>query len=456
MVRTLMCCWLLGFALQSFAAQPEMFRFSKPINRDQISKETILSVILDSDVYAATRSDFRDLRIFDNQGHETPYLIEKVTEPRMHTLRTLCGSTVKALHKHAEELDVLLRLDTDAPAADGLSIVTPLTDYERRVHVYGSDDGADWKPLVGERLIFDYSRYMDVSNREIRLPKNSYRWLKVSIAGIIDAKESPFVELNRKFRSGNEAERSEKTVLERRPFRIDRIELWHDTTEKLSENERKIDYRVVKWRVEEDTSDKATIIFVTMRSEPLTELVLATSSRNFHRSAAVQVPVKRGVRTEWIEIGCDRLSLLDFGGYRKESLGVFFPERRESEYRIVVHNQDSPSLTVQGVTAQGNVYRAVFLAAADQNYRLCYGSDESEPPRYDIAAVLTPLRQKSTVGEGRLGQQVGNAAASVHHFTFHAILINPIFLGVVVVGLVALLGLALFRAARRINEIPME
>jgi len=457
MTRTLVGCLLLGFALPSMAAEPGAFRFSKDVDRGVAQKESILAVTLDSDVYSATRAAFPDLRVFDSQSREIPYVVEKATEPRMHTVRRACGNTVVALHEHADDLDVLIKLDADAPAAEGLSIFTPLTNFERRVHVYGSSDGAQWTPLVAGRLVFDYSRYMDISNREVSLPKNGYRHLKVSITGIADAKESPFLELARKYRGGSESERIEKTVLERRSFRMDRIELWHERKEKLSENERKVDYRVAECRTEEDPAAKTTMVYIRTRREPLTELTLETASRNFSRPAVVQVPVTRGVRTEWVDIGHGQVSLVDFGGYHKETLGLFFPERRETEYRIAIRNEDNPPLKLTGVTARGNVYRVVLLAAENEGYRLCYGADELEQPKYDALAVLGPLRQGQATSEGRLGKEAANPAAGQPAAgAARALVKNPLFLGAVIVVLVAVLGWALFRAARRINEIPSE
>ena len=457
MTRTLVCCLLLGFALPSAAAEPEAFRFHKKVDRGAAQKESILAVVFDSDVYAATRREFPDLRVFDARDKEVPYVVEKVTEPRLHTVRTTCGSTVVAIHEHADDLDVLIRLDANAPAVDGLSIITPLTNYERRVRVYGSNDGTDWTPVVAGRLVFDYSRYMDISNRDVNLPKNGYRQFKVSISGIVDATESPFLDLTRKYRGGGQPERTERTVLERRPFRMDRIELWQERKETLSEKEQKSDYKVVKWRVEEDAAGKTTIVYVDLQREPLTELTLQTSSRNFSRSAVVQSLVTHGVRTEWVDIGRGQASLVDFGGYRKQTLGISFPERRETEYRIVIRNEDNPPLAIEGVKARGNVYRAVFLAAENERYRLYYGSDEADSPKYDAATVLAPLRQGQAAGEGRLGAEVGNpAAGEAPALTIRTIVNNPVLLGAVIVVLVAVLGWALFRAARRINELPKE
>ena len=59
-------------------------------------------------------------------------------------------------------------------------------------------------PLVSDGIIFDYSQYMDVSSREIALPKNSFREFKVTIDDVTDEKESPFKELTRTFKDAKE------------------------------------------------------------------------------------------------------------------------------------------------------------------------------------------------------------------------------------------------------------
>jgi hypothetical protein len=453
--RSIMLLLLFGCALPCMAADP-VFQFSKPIER-ATAGESILAVPLDADVYSATRPELPDLRVLDAADQEVPCLIEKATEPRTQIVRSGCSSKVVSLKEQGDSLEVLVRLEADAPAADGVDIVTPLTDFERRVSVFGSDDGMRWTPLVSGSLVFDYSRYMDISNREIRLPRNRFRQFRISIAGIADAKESPFLDLTRKYRGANEAERTEKTVLERRPFHIDRIELWHEQSEKTFEYDRKIGYKPAGWRVVEDTAKKSTIVEVSMRREPITELTLETSSRNFSRTVEVQVPVRHDGRTQWREIGRGTVSLVDFGGYHRATLGVSFPQNRQSDYRLVIRNEDNRPLAITGVNARGNVYRVVFLTAKDETYRLAYGSDEAKQPRYDAAVVLAPLRQGHGTREGQLGPQTAVAAVpQPPEFDLRRLLNSPLFLGPVIVALVALLGWGLVRAARRIDEIPKE
>ncbi len=351
MTRTLFCCLLLGLPLSGAAAEPAAFRFSKDVDRHAAKNECILSVAFDGDIYAATRAAFPDLRIFDVQGKEVPCLIERATEARTHAVRRPCTSRVVSLHEQEDGIEVIVQLGEKSPPADGLTIFTPLANYERRVRVFGSAEGSQWKPLTADGLVFDYARYMDISNHDVPLPKNEDRQLKIEIAGITDAKESPLLELTRKYHGGEEAERVEKTVLERRPFRIDRIELWHLVTETLAEEAKQAEYPLVAFHAAEDQAEKATIIGIQTRREPLTEFTLETSSRNFSRSASVQVPVEHGKRTDWVEIGQGKLSIVDFGGYHRQTLSISFPEHRESQYRLVIHDEDNPPLTVAGVRA---------------------------------------------------------------------------------------------------------
>ena len=103
------------------------------------------------------------------------------------------------------------------------------------------------------------------------------------------------------------------------------------------------------------------------------------------------------------------------------------------------------------------MYRAVFLAAENQSYRLGYGSDEADPPNYDAAIVLVPLRQGQAACEGRLGKEVANPLAGPSPaFSLRTIVNHPVLLGAAIVVLVGMLGWSLFRATRRINEIPRE
>jgi hypothetical protein len=335
--------------------------------------------------------------------------------------------------------------------------LTPLRDFQRRVQVFGSNDGANWSPLVADGLIFDYSRYMDVSNREIRLPANSHRQFKVIIDDVTDEQETPLKELTRRFRDGQENERIEKTTVRRRPFRIDRVSLWRDVTREHFKGDQKADYPVEQFHAEQDPEKKCTIVKIGTRREPLTGLTLQTASRNFSRRAVVQTPVQRGVQTDWIEVGQGTVSLAQFRSFHREQLKLTFPEQRREHYRIILENEDNPPLEITGVIAHGNVYRVLFLALEGRAYRVYYGSDTAEQPSYDMATVLPPLRKGYQALQGHLGVQTANPDfGEKPGLPVRRVLGNKLFLGAAVCLMVAVLAWGLFRAARRIDAVPKQ
>src|SRR6185437_13430610 len=109
--------------------------------------------------------------------------------------------------------------------------------------------------------------------------------------------------------------------------------------------------------------------------------------------ARVLVPVANGVRTDWAEIGRGTLVLIAFREFRRAELSLDFPEHRHEHYRIEFDNADNPPLEITGVEAEGPRWRMVFLGSEGRIYRVAYGSDAAEPPRYDTAAVLDALHR---------------------------------------------------------------
>ena len=323
------------------------------------------------------------------------------------------------------------------------------------MQVFGSDDGADWKRLVSNSLIFDYSRFMDISNREIKLPSNNYREFKLIVGDVTDEKQSPYKELTRTFRKGQEDESTERTMIERRDFRIDRIEASRTVTQQRVRKGKTTSYPVASFESKEESSKKQTILTIRTRREPISSFTLATPSRNFYRRVAVEVPVVQGAKTDWREIGSATLSNVGFRDYRRQQLRIDFAERREEQYRIVIHNEDNPPLEISDVKAEGTVYRVVFLAQKSRVYRVFYGSELAPAPKYETAVVLGALRREdfqpvmATLGAETKNAGYGPEAGA----SLRRLLNNWLFLGTVICLMVIALGWSLFRAGQHLKTI---
>jgi hypothetical protein len=438
----------------SFGAGESHFRYSRNLDLGTLAGDQIISVPLDSSIYAATRDGFPDLRIRDDAGAEVPYLLEQVSERKNEHVKRICASDVLSLRElDGRALEIVVGLKEKAPNAGGMTILTPLANYEHRVKVFGTENGKDWSPLATDGLVFDYSRYMDVRNRDVTLPPNSFRKFKLEVEQVIDERESPFRELTRTQRSDGKDQKRETTEIERRPFRIDRIELWRLIEQQSAVQPTRTSYPIESFHVAEITKEKATRIDVWTRREPLTGFVIKTQSRNFSRTARVEAPVPH--RVNWVEIGTGTINRFGFRGFHREDLQVDFPERRAEHYQIEIENADNPPLEQPSVAAVGNIHRIVFFASGKLHYRVEYGSDTAEAPRYDTAAVLASLGPGIQPVEAQLGPQVENPRYRGGR-GWREWLASPLVLSLAIVLMVVVLGWMLFRAGKRLKQMPVE
>jgi hypothetical protein len=430
------------------------FRFHKDIDGKAAPGEDLLAAVLDPDVYEAAREGFPDLRIRDEAGIEVPYLVERAVEWQTKHDREACSSEVVSLRdRSGKALEIVVKLRDEALAADGLTVVTPLTDYEHRLKVFGSRGDQVWSPLVADGLIFDYTRYMDVRNRDVRLPPNDFRRFKLEIQQATDLRESPLQELARGLRQGRQEEQFERSLFERRPFRIDRIDLWRTVEKESVIRAMHAVYRAPLVQIEQDAEEKVTRINLRSRREPLTGFTLESPSRNFSRNVRVRVPLTRGVRTDWMEIGHGAVHRFGLKGFLKEGLTVGFAERRSESYQIVIESADNPPLEITSVHAEGNVYRLLFLARQGHRYRLDYGSDIARSPRYDTATVLDSLGPKYPQIEVRLGSQVENPGYR-ESTGLGKLLNSSAFLFLALAVMTMALAWLLLRAGKRIKKQP--
>ena len=444
-------------------------RFWKAVDRPPGKDQEILAFPLDRDIYSATRDGFPDLRVLDNDNTQVPYLLETELRDREEKVRQEFDTEIVHLRPDGNALEIHLRLGEKSPTADGLIVATPLRNYERKVRVEGSKDGGTWSPVTTGALIFDYSQHMDVSNKKITLPKNSFREFKVTISDITDELESPFKSLSKTFRETKEEKRVEQTIIERRPFRIDRINMWHD---KPAQEAKMVSHIVSQMAVVQDRVKKRTILTVRMNREPINRLTIETPSLNFSRQVTLEAPAPKGPHgtagrkspsiespdetLEWQAIASGTIENFTLWDQEWQARSISFPERREEAYRVIIHNEDNPPLNLGGVKAEGNLHRAVFLSQPEKSYRVFYGSDTLEQPNYEAAKVLATLRKTNATVGVPIGPQQTNVDFLEAPGKPSGILNNWIFFGGAITAMVAVLAWSLFSAGKRLESIPKE
>jgi hypothetical protein len=452
-IRTLICL-VSALGVSSTLASEPSFQFSREITPPQLTQDELLAVTLDTSVFAATEAGLPDMRLHDGQGGAVAYLLRKAQATRTVTVRkTWSSRQPDARPLEGGGLEITVELKEDDPQPTGLSLVSRLKDFEQRVHVFSSPTGEQWETLGEESVIFDYSRYMDVRRDSVRFQETPDRHFRIVIDNVTAEQESELLALTRRLRGNEETGREERVTIRRRPFRIERIDFWREDEQERSTGDKKTDYPISKYRVEQDPEKQQTIVLIDASREPLTSLELQTPEANFSRRAAVEVEKKRGVQTSWQSVGAATLSRIDFKSLQREELGITFPESRQKTYRLVIDNRDSPPLQVEGIQASGNVYEILFLASPNASYQLVYGSTTAESPQYDTAAIRRVLGEGFQPARAELGPVVP-VGGPPGEFQWSNLLNNKRLLFGAIVLLVIVLAWGLFQAVKRFDNLP--
>ena len=430
-------------------------RRQRRIELPAIAESELISVALDDELFRATADNYSDLRVIDDDRVPVPFLLRTAVETRLDTRRhRLVSESQSARPLDDGGLEIVLTLAADKPPLTGLRLVSPLSDFEHRVRVFASSDGQDWTLLADDELIFDYSRFIDVRRDTITVAPTAHRRIRIVIDDVTAEQESRLLELTRDLRADDRevASLSERLRIDRRPFRIDRIDLWSDVPWHRVNAIRRAEFAVADVRLAHAPQERESVVEFRTDRQPLNRVMVETESRNFHRAVRIEAVLPEGPGERWETLASGVLSRLDFKDLRQSDLELEFPATRRDRYRLVIDNGDNPPLDVTGIKAEGMPVEVLFLATPDSAYHLHYGGDSLRKPRYDTVAITAALEAGFEPHPAMLGPP---AAAT---FTDEATAIGwaarlndrRILAGTVAL-LVVILGWFLYHAAKRVD-----
>jgi hypothetical protein len=443
-------CNLSGIAV---GAEPQ-FRWTRPIELPAVSEISLFAAPLDSAVYAATRDGLPDLRTQDAGGKPVAMLLRKATATKDRTIRKTWPATIGAARmQEGGGLSVEWSLGEKDPVPQGLRVLTPLRDFEHQVRVEASADGNVWEPIAPATVIFDYSQYVDARNDSVAIEPGERRHFRISVDDVTAEQQSQLLELERHLRGGEEIDRTERTKIDRRPFRINGVQFYRDDVEAQAVGEQTTSYPATNLSVSRDEKKSQTIVTLRTDRQPITKLSLVTPAENFSRAVTLsaEVPDRDG-KMAWREIASGSLSRFRIQSLHREALTLNLSETRSGRYQLVIEDRDNAPLEVKGVELKGPIYEVVLLAGPKDKIELLYGSAKAAAASYDTAAITASLAEgfrpvAATLGEAR---EDTRAPEPEVWLAWNA----PELLVGVIVALTILLGWGLYRAGRRIDLTP--
>lgn len=416
--------FLMGSSSVSAAFPLRDWQYVKAITLPaDLQHEGLVEFVPDREVFAGSTSGLVDLRIIMDGDTEVPYKLEVSKAERQRT-----SFPVDLRDKGyipGQHTTFIADLGRTGILHNEIEFQAPSTNFRRTAVVETSNDGRIWMK-VAEQTVYDFTvkeRKFTTRDTGVRYPESTARYLRVKIADE-----------------------------DREPVEITNAAVFF-VKETMADE---IPWPASILGVSRDTSQGTTLVEVDLGTPgvPSHRLAVEIPEVNFHREVSLQAS---GDREVWRTI----LSRSDIYAYDTpkfvgSNLVITYPETASRYLRLIIHDEDSPPLSIQSVDVWGLRHRLVFSANPQHSYQLYYGNVEARRPSYDIERVF-PYLVTEELPEAKLDPQATNPdfvekkPPVSERFPW----LFPTVIAVAAI-LVALLLLGIIRQARKVLPPPPQ
>ena len=399
------------------------WRYIKPIELPtDIQGESLVELLPDSEVFAGSAPGLGDLRIIAGDGAEVPYMLEVGGGERKQT-----PFSVALLDKgYVPGLYTIFTADLGRSGIlhNEIAFDTPAANFRRTAIVETSQDGDTWIQVVDQQ-VYDFTvkeRNFTTRDTHVKYPDTTARHVRVQVT---DEGEGP-------------------------------LEITGATVFLVKETPAREILWPASLQTTRDGPRRATVIELDLSGGgiPTSRLVIRVAGVNFYRQVTIEASTDRKA---WSTIKSKAaIYSYDTPKFVGKDLIVTFNEVTSRYIRLVIHDEDSPPLDIQGVDLWGIQRRLVFEADSSQSYAIYYGNVDARRPSYDIERIFPYLDT-----EELLRSQLGAQAISPH-FVEKKLPVSerfPWLLPTVVTVAALLVALILFgviRQARKALPPPTE
>jgi hypothetical protein len=317
------------------------------------------AAVLDRDVYENARADLGDLRILDDQGRETPYLLVRADERPGPSVRPALRDASFVRGRKA-----MVTLDFGAPTLKSdLTLALSGDNFRRRVTVEGRGRrDPEWATIVDQAFVFAVPSPAAARYETIALPENNHQLLRVTV-----------------FHGPDD------------PDRIHITDAWAGVEERRRPREAPVAAQITQ---AEDARARETVLTLDLgaRHQPFRGIVLDVGDARFWRGVGVEArvdppPGQAGPPLAWTFLCEGAVYRAEADGEVRESLRVEVAGRHRV-VRVRIRNRDDAPLRIGGVTVMAPVERIAFEAVPGRRYRLTYGDHRRPAPAYDLARTI--------------------------------------------------------------------
>jgi hypothetical protein len=356
----------LSFALAGLVlfAGPSLsyFQYQRPV---QLAGAGQNYIAVDETLWRHAKADLGDLRLYSGQT-EIPYAL--ITEYGSQQSQKI---SVPVLQQSSVSGNTQFLVDMSGLAEyDHVNLDLSTKNFVAHAKVEGSDDphAKTWA-LLGDSILYDLSKENLGGNRVLRLPRATYKYLRVTVDGPVKPEDI----------TGASSEQAE-----------DHPAQWRDVSGDPQQSQNGKD-TVFTFNIDVNMPVER-VIFTVAAGQP-----------DFSRNIEIQDENGR-----WVGSGeINRIHMVRAG--RKidsDDHTVQCTVKGQNIIKVAVHNGDDRPLQLAGVKLQQLARRVYFNPPVQQPVRLYYGDPKLEAPVYDYTKLF--LQDKSA-GMAQLEPEVANA-----------------------------------------------
>ena len=314
----------------------------------------LVKLSVPAETLSVARPGLEDLRVYDDAGHEVPYLIEHPA-PAARIIRS-----AKSFQTSLNVQNTVITLETGlAQPLDGVTLETPANNFIKSVSIEGSADGRSWRSIAQGKPIFRQAN--GVSELRIEIPPATWPWLRLTVDGQ-RSQPIPFTGARVQAASGASAPDEPVTVT-------------------ISERH-------------ESPGETRLTLNLGAANLTLSQIHIETAEPLFTRQVTFAVSQIAEDAIHEQPIGGGVIYRLTIEG-QPASANLSLPmetQVRSRELLMLIRNNDNPPLPVTAVRGERRPVYLVFLAKQTGAHYLWSGNSRCAAPRYDLAAMAANLK----------------------------------------------------------------
>jgi hypothetical protein len=362
-------CWVLfAFILvqvSRYEAATAYFRHVRDVTIASSDRQNY--VVVDSNLWAHSRSDLADIRLYDDHK-QVPYVIKQrrggvssvEQEARVLNLGSVAGHT---------EFDVDVG---DLPEYDRVRLRLDTKNFIATAEAEGRNDLHQASGVkLGSSTLYDFTRENLGSNLVLKLPASNFRFLHIRLAAGVSPREVKGAVL----------------------FNLqEKKAVWSNAG--TCQPGASPDPKNTTFVCEDSTATPVDHI----------EFQVAATTVNFRRTVTVS-----DAKGSVIAVGeISRIRILRAGqSVISENLGIEFSGMREKQFTITVENGDDAAVPAEAVQPQ-SIDRCLFFNPGGKTaLKLYYGDEKLTEPSYDYAHFF---QEDAGAVEAKLAADVANPA----------------------------------------------